>query len=228
MARVRRKRGERLDDETIGRVVKQLESISKKEACEVLNISYNTKRLDSIIENWLAEQERRKIMRASLRGKPTTIDEEREIVNSYINNDPIAEIEKFTFRTKDVIEKVINKYNIPKRIRGEYSYFNPPFLPDEGIKEDYKEGDLVFAARYNCPATIKSVLTVHPIHGTIYKIWIHGAYARFANQPYYELGDLRKAQEELKLKVEDLSAEEIRQLLYEAWVNSKKGKKKDD
>jgi hypothetical protein len=229
--RVRRKEGENLDDATIAKVVASLdanEPISKKEACDILNIAYNTKRLSNIIESWRTDQEVRRTMRASLRGKPTSIDEEKEIVSSYLRGDSIAEIEKYTYRSKDIIEKVVHKYNVPKRSRGEYNYFSPPFVPDEGVKEDYQPGDLVFAARYNTPATVEKVLKIDPEHGTIYKLWIHGDYARFATQPFYELGDLREAQKKLNIKVEDIPPEEIKRLVYEAWVNSKKGKKSDD
>lgn len=229
--RVRRKEGENLDDATISMVVASLEKdepISKKEACAHLNIAYNTKRLDNIIESWKTDQEIRKNMRASLRGKPTSKDEEKEIVSSYLRGDSIADIEKYTYRTKDVIEKVVHKYNVPKRTRGVYTYTNPPFIPDDGIKDDYEKGDLVFSARYNTPATVESVLKIDPEHGTIYKLWLHGDYARFAFQPYYELGDLREAQNTLGINIEDIPPDEIKRLVYEAWVNSKKGKKSND
>jgi hypothetical protein len=206
----------------------QEEPISKKEACALLNIAYNTKRLENIIESWKQEREVRKQMRASLRGKPTTKDEEKEIVSSYLRGDSVADIEKYTYRSKDVVEKVVHKYNVPKRTRGVYTYANPPMIPDDGITDDYNVGDLVFSARYNTPATVEAILKKDSEHGTIYKLWLHGDYAKFAFQPYYELGDLREAQTTLGIKIEDIPPEEIKRLVYEAWVNSKKGKKSND
>ena len=50
---VKKQDHERLDDATIGRVVSLLgaeKPITKKAACETLNISYNTARLKKIID----------------------------------------------------------------------------------------------------------------------------------------------------------------------------------
>ena len=52
---IKKKAHEKLDDTTIKRVMVELESknpITKKEACGMLNISYNTTRLAKIIKNY--------------------------------------------------------------------------------------------------------------------------------------------------------------------------------
>ena len=71
---VKKKEHERLDDTTVGRVVSLLEQdspITKKAACEILNISYNTTRLNRIIEEYKERIEFNKKRRAALRGKPS-------------------------------------------------------------------------------------------------------------------------------------------------------------
>ena len=60
---IKKKKYEKLDDTNIKRVIAALEGetpITKKEACEMLNISYNTTRLSKIIANFREEQEYRK------------------------------------------------------------------------------------------------------------------------------------------------------------------------
>ena len=60
---VKKKEHEKLDDATIERVIGLLEGekpITKKEACEALNIRYNTTRLKNIIEEYQEKAARRK------------------------------------------------------------------------------------------------------------------------------------------------------------------------
>ena len=57
---IKKKAHEKLDDKNINRVMLALESenpITKKEACGMLNISYNTTRLTKIINNYNDEEE---------------------------------------------------------------------------------------------------------------------------------------------------------------------------
>ena len=54
MARVRQKKHEKQDEVTLNKVIGLLEAetpITKKEACEILNITYNTTRLNKIYQN---------------------------------------------------------------------------------------------------------------------------------------------------------------------------------
>ena len=53
---IRSKSGEKLSFDNIERVIQQLEQdnpVTKKEACEILNIRYNTTRLQKIIDDHL-------------------------------------------------------------------------------------------------------------------------------------------------------------------------------
>ena len=66
--------------------------ITKKEACSILNISYNTTRLNKIIEDHLdtvAYRERRK---AQNKGKGATEMEIRQVVNFYLDGANVSDI----------------------------------------------------------------------------------------------------------------------------------------
>ena len=55
---IKKKKHEKLDDTNIKRVIAALEGdlpVTKKDACEMLNISYNTTRLSKIITNFEEE-----------------------------------------------------------------------------------------------------------------------------------------------------------------------------
>ena len=73
---------ELMTDANIARVIRLLEPveegakpITKKDACQILGMSYNTTRLGTIIQQYKDKQARDKKFRAEKRGKPLTNDE---------------------------------------------------------------------------------------------------------------------------------------------------------
>jgi len=183
---------EKLDNGTISTVIGLLRSekpITKKEACEILNISYNTKRLSLIIEDYekriAYENERRR----RNRGKAFSDFEIKDIVLSYLKGESIAEIAKSLYRTTDGVKQVLKDFHIPERARHS-DYQHPDLIPDESLSEDYKPGEFAWSAKYNCVVEIKKLVETHSVHGNVYRIWIHGKYNQFGLQPWYELGKL--------------------------------------
>lgn len=219
---IRIKEGEDFSPATIKRVISALNQekpITKKEACAMLNISYNTTRLNKIIEDFIEKEEFAKTRRAQLRGKPLDESDKKYIVESILSGISLTEISDVTFRSIPIIKKFLKDYNIPHKLTG-HDYFNPVFLEDEEFSENYKDGDLVFSARYNCPAYI-----IKDLGNGNYRIWTLNDYSQYAVQPFYELGDLRALQKEFNIKVAELSSDEIKELIYEAM---KKVKKQND
>jgi len=100
--KVKTKEGENLTEANIKRVIELLAAekpISKKEACEILNISYNTTRLAKIIEQYkeeISEQQRR---RAANRGKPPAAHEIQSVIEGYLDGDSISDIAKRIYRS---------------------------------------------------------------------------------------------------------------------------------
>src|SRR5210317_732401 len=99
LARVKKKDYENLTASNIKKVITLLNPedstsapISKKEACEILNIAYNTTRLQKIIDDFLETQEYQKKRRAMNRGKPASNEEIKEAVIGYLAGEPIADI----------------------------------------------------------------------------------------------------------------------------------------
>jgi len=220
MARgIRVKEGEDFSKSTIKRVINLLESdkpITKKAACDMLNMAYNTTRLNKIIEDYKAREEHIKKRKASLRGTPLSDREKANIISSYLEGTPISEIEDSSFRSKVKISAVLREYNIPERVTTKN--YESVFLPDGSICEEYKEGDLVFSAKYNCIARVKTK------YKEAYRIWLYGDYNQWAYQPFWELGSLVKVQEELDINITDFSGTEIQLLINEALVKAKKFK----
>jgi len=194
--RVKVKDSEKLDDNNVKYVTELLESnkpITKKEACGILRISYNTTRLGNIIAGYKERAATEARLRAKNRGKSATDTEVVRAIEEYLNGDSISEIAKFMYRSSSFIKGIIRKFNVPVRSAAS-NYFSPELLPDEVLSEDYKPGELVWSARYNTTAIVDKLVQTQEEHGNIYRIWTLGKNQRYAAQPWYELGKLEHLQ----------------------------------
>lgn len=221
------KEGENLSPSNIARVIEALESstpITKKEACQMLNISYNTTRLSKIIDEYKERIEFIEKRKKAVKNKPIDTMDRQTIVQDYLSNESISSIAESVFRSPQVVKNILKQYNIPIRNKA-YTYQDPVVLNEDSWAEDYVKGDLVFSARYNSPAYIDKLLENSDSHGSVYRIWVLGEHAQWAVQPYYELADLRKIQKELNVKINELDKDEIMQLIYDGLQKAKKLKK---
>ena len=179
-------------------LLEQEKPITKKAACEILNISYNTARLKKLIDEFKAKEVTNKKLRAKLRGTPLSEEELRVIANEYLNGEPLSGISEFLHRPVSLIKKGLSTLGIPER-NAEHTYTNPPMLEDHAIREEYEKDDLVYSARYGEPALIDKRYDTKD--GPIYAIYVLGKYQCSAMQPYWELGDLTHAQKNLNLNI---------------------------
>ena len=119
---IRAKSHEKLDGANIQKVIDLLngeEAITKKEACEVLNIRYNTTRLQKIIDEhnevW-AYKEKRKNQN---RGKGATRDEIKTVIEYYLDGENISEIATRTYRSNAFVKAIIQRVGIPEKLSKE-------------------------------------------------------------------------------------------------------------
>lgn len=183
---------ERLDDVHMLKVIAGLEAekpITKKDACAILNISYNTARLDKLIENFKTKRAFEAKKRAEKRGKPATIDEVSLIVAEYLEGKPIDGIAKMIYRGATFVKAVIEKYGVPERGTSP-DYFKPKLIPDMAVRTEFKIGEKVYSARYDSMATIRA--EVPHADGKVYRIWLDDErWSQSAYQPAWELASLQ-------------------------------------
>lgn len=156
MARIKAKEHENLTEDTIKRVIELLEAekpITKKEACEILNISYNTTRLNKIIETFKEEQEEQRRRRAANRGKAATPYEIQSAIEGFLDNDSIAEIAKRLYRPTSFVKEVIESVGVPQKGSGA-DYCGPGLIPEQCAKEEFEPGQIVWSARRHCMAIV--------------------------------------------------------------------------
>lgn len=186
---VKKQEHEKLDGATIDRVVSLLEAenpITKKAACEILNISYNTARLNKIIQEHKDRQEHIKKRYAMNKGKPFSDLELKELIADYLNGSSISSIADNLYRSVHIVKKKIQELGLPERTKGS-TYQTPDLIPDEAVSQAFEIGELVWSARYAAVAEIRSV---YAGLGEVYRIFVFGKHNEFAYQPWWELGKL--------------------------------------
>jgi len=182
---------ERLDDASIERVMAYLEEkgATKKQACSMLNISYNTTRLDKLVETFITKKQDEARRRAEKRGKPVSPDEASFIISEYLAGKTIEAISKAIYRGNVAIKAVLTHYAVPERQRT-HNYFKPNLIPEDAVRESFQVGETVYSARYDTLAVIDKEYVQNDEF--IYRVYLRGDWLQYAMQPAHELASLDK------------------------------------
>lgn len=196
MARVKNE-DERLDDAHFERVIKGLEQekpITKKEACAILGIAYNTTRLSSLIEKYKDNKKREAERRASLKGKPATQDEITYVIQEYLEGSTIDAISNSTYRSAHFVRGILDRFSVPIRSSSQ-DYFRPSYIPDGAVRDRFAIGEVVYSARYDSLAKIETEAHSDK-HGWFYRLWLlSDKWKQYAYQEATELASLQHLRE---------------------------------
>jgi len=154
--RIKKKEHEKLTDVNINYVIGLLKAdkpITKKEACAILNISYNTTRLNTIIDNHVSRKEYEKTRRDKNRGKPATKDEIKLIISSYLRDTPVVDIAGIIYRSPGFVKSILTRLGVPEKQTGDAKY-EVAILPDECVATEFKPGQIVWSASYHAPCEV--------------------------------------------------------------------------
>jgi hypothetical protein len=192
---------EKLTDANITRVIGLLnpkeegvKAITKKEACSILGIAYNTTRLQTILDQFVERIAKEKEKRAAKRGKPASNDEISYTIAEYLTGQPIDSIAKSLYRGTSFVKAILEKYSVPIR-QSSHNYFKPELIPDGAVKNRFNIGEIVYSARYDSTAKVVSEQE-HPVYGWTYRVWLLSeAWQQFAAQPACELASLEHLKE---------------------------------
>ena len=122
----------------------------------MLNIAYNTTRLQRIIDDYQDKIEYREVRKKQNRGRGATNEEIREAVERYLSGDSIAEIAKGLFRSSGFVRSLIERVGVPKVERES----GISILPESCIGESFAPGEIVWSAVYQKPARVDYELSV--------------------------------------------------------------------
>ena len=158
MRRIKKKESENLSDTNIRKVIDLLSGsspITKKEACGILNIAYNTTRLQRILDEFEETQAYREKRKSQNKGKAATADEVADAITRFLSGDPISDIASGLYRSSGFIKAIIERVGVPQKQEGKFDY-----LPEECVAEDFAHGEIVWSAKYHGPAIIKQELSI--------------------------------------------------------------------
>lgn len=155
-SKVKAKQHENLTETNIKKVIQLLEAekpISKKDACDILNIAYNTTRLNKIIEQYKEEQLEQERRRAQNRGKPAEAHEIQSCIEGYLDGSSISEIAQRLYRSVGFVKETIDRVGVPSRVVGA-NYTNPGIIPEQCIRETFEVGQIVWHAKEHALAIV--------------------------------------------------------------------------
>jgi len=216
---IKTKKHENLTETNIQHVIELLNGdnpITKKEACSILNISYNTTRLNKIIEDHLETVAYRERRKAQNKGKGATEMEIKQVVNFYLDGSNISDIAKHLYRSPAFIKAIINRIGVPQKLAmTDYEGRRNAMLPEQCVSDEFEEGERIWAVRQNYPAVVKRELKPEQAAERGYKLYLcytiecgqedlrntyfpHLEYAgKFHALPAYDMGRLKHLQQYL-------------------------------
>ena len=134
---IKRKDHEKLSENNIQETIELMESgkpFTKKEACQKLNIAYNTTRLNSILADHQERIDFREKRKSQNRGKPATSYEITESIVMYLNQEPVSTIASSLFRSSSFVRGILDRVGVPeiptKENRSKVYKYKYGFLPD--------------------------------------------------------------------------------------------------
>ena len=160
---IKSKAHEKLSYDNIERVIQQLEQdnpITKKEACGMLNIRYNTTRLQRIIDDHLDLKSFRETRKAQNKGKMATQDEIRSVVKMYLDGDNISEIANSLYRSPAFVKNIVERVGIPQKLAdSDYEGKRNAMLPEQCVALEFEYNEKVWYPKRNRFAIIKDEIT---------------------------------------------------------------------
>jgi hypothetical protein len=216
---VKKKSHENLTETNIEHVYTLLNGdnpITKKEACSILNIAYNTTRLNKIIQDYLETVEYREMRRSQNKGKGATEAEIKETVVMYLEGYNITAIAKGLYRSPAFIKGIIDRLGVPQKLaESDYEAKRNAMLPEQCVAEEFEVGERVWAVRQNYPAVVKKELEPEKAEERGFKLYLvdtieatqddlkdtYFPHLEYAGKQYalgsYEIGSLRHLQKYL-------------------------------
>jgi len=216
---IKTKKHENLTETNVQHVIELLNGdnpITKKEACSILNISYNTTRLNKIIQDHLDTVEYRERRKAQNKGKGATEMEIKQVVNFYLDGSNISDIAKHLYRSPAFIKAIINRIGVPQKLAmTDYEGRKNAMLPEQCVSDEFEEGERIWAVKQNYPAVVKRELKPEQAAERGYKLYLcytiecgqedlrntyfpHLEYAgKFHALPAYDMGRLKHLQQYL-------------------------------
>lgn len=173
---VKAKAHENLSDTNVEKVIGLLEAnppISKKDACAILNIAYNTTRLGKIIEEYKAKKEESEKRRRANRGKPASNYEITMCIEGYLDGQPVSEIANRLYRPASFVKEIIERIGVPEKVSGnDKCYWQPGLVPEQCTRDSFDVGEVVWNTKRNSMCIIREERPAKDKTNKYYQVWV--------------------------------------------------------
>ena len=163
-SRIKKKEHENLTETNIRHVIALLnpeegKPITKKEACNVLKISYNTTRLNKIIADYHEQVEYRTVRKNQNKGKAATKYEIQEAIEQYLQGENVSNIAKRLYRSAGFVKTMLDKIGVPTRPSGKNERHSTSLIPDACVSEEFQAGELAWSSVYHSVVLVGDEIT---------------------------------------------------------------------
>lgn len=186
---------DRMTDSNIEKVIAMLnpsdpevKPCTKKDACSILGIAYNTARLATIISKYEEKVKYDKEKRAEKKGTAVTEAEVTYAIQAYIDGETLESIANTLYRGTSTVKAILINNAVTLRPIS-HDYFSPELIPDAAVRDRFTVGEIVYSAQYNVNAEICSEQETKD-YGYVYRVWLKGDQQQYAYVPAYELASL--------------------------------------
>jgi len=159
---------------------------TKKSICEHLGIAYNTKRLDSIINDFHDRESRTKELKKKARSKILSESDQDHIISSYENGESMSGIATRLYLTPQRVKNVLLSQGVPIRSRKKRGSAAVDHIVQD-LEVKFQVGDRVFISETSEFATVKDVYDEE---------WIEYHSENYRSR-YIELPPLKEARKKL-------------------------------
>ena len=160
---VKSKSHEKLSFDNIEKVIGFLEQdnpITKKEACNILNIRYNTTRLQKILNEHEDTKQFRETRKNQNKGKAASRDEIRSVVQYYLDGENVSSIANSIYRSAAFVKNIVERLGVPQKLAdSDYEGMRKSMLPEECVAEEFEYNEKVWYPRKNKFALVKAEIT---------------------------------------------------------------------
>jgi hypothetical protein len=141
-------------------LLEQENPITKKEACQILNISYNTPRLNKILDEFDEREKYVAKRKATNKGKRAAEYEITEAITNYLQGESISEIATGLYRSAGFVRSILDRVGVPQRPASAEDRAGPCMIPENCVADSFNSGEKVWSAKYHAPAIVETEVEV--------------------------------------------------------------------
>ncbi|QVQ56961.1 d2 protein [Proteus phage VTCCBPA139] len=148
--------------------------------------------MEKLIEEWQANKELDKRMRAQKRGKPIEGVEATDIIERSLNGQSLAEIASAVYRSSSKVKEFLE--SVGADLRSAQSAppdkpfeLNPPLVPEAAMSFEFEVGEKVWVSAYQCFGEI-----MKKINDDVYRVYLlDEGTQQYVHQNAWNLGSLK-------------------------------------